>query len=364
MQTTNTNSSVGSSSRRRIWTAARRVATHLLPLVPLLAAPQPTLASCPADIAGPGGASDGLVNALDYLQLIAEWGSPCNGTCSADITGPVGIPDGNVDSLDFLELIEQWGACPVNTCDFTDIREGIPGVENDPPNIQRHYDAINRTAWLFRDVPFSVYFNAPFELMLPPVLDRLHTLEGCTGLPTDVAGIQAALENAAAVIHVPLGLVFSTPRALMPEENAAIDQLRLLDIGFPPAPGTDEEAANEAWSIDQVVNGAGDLTYLDFRNADDDNTTPAQRAALQGGLAGGGLEFSIWEDFIRNNYRCCCTAIDAQGHTLGFECCHDTSDPKWCRRSPSQFCRVAADWGCVFGNQCVVGTGTSCDDPD
>jgi hypothetical protein len=68
--------------------------------------------TCAADITGPDSAADGVVDALDYLRLIAEWGNPCGGTCSADITGPSGTPDGIVDSLDFLQLIALWGACP------------------------------------------------------------------------------------------------------------------------------------------------------------------------------------------------------------------------------------------------------------
>jgi glucose/arabinose dehydrogenase len=67
--------------------------------------------ACAADITGPGGGPDGVVDALDLLRLISQWGSPCNGACDADITGPVaGTPDGNVDALDYLLMISQWGA--------------------------------------------------------------------------------------------------------------------------------------------------------------------------------------------------------------------------------------------------------------
>jgi probable HAF family extracellular repeat protein len=52
---------------------------------------------------------DGSVDALDFLALIGQWGSPCTGTCEADITGPAGAPDGDVDALDYLLLIAQWG---------------------------------------------------------------------------------------------------------------------------------------------------------------------------------------------------------------------------------------------------------------
>jgi len=55
-------------------------------------------ASCPADITG-----DGVVDVLDLLEVLAQWG----GTGSADITG-----DGVVDVLDLLEVLAAWGPCP------------------------------------------------------------------------------------------------------------------------------------------------------------------------------------------------------------------------------------------------------------
>jgi hypothetical protein len=67
---------------------------------------------CTADITGPDGlgSPDGNIDALDFLALIGQWGTPCVGSCEADFTGPTaGVPDGNVDSLDFLLLIAQWG---------------------------------------------------------------------------------------------------------------------------------------------------------------------------------------------------------------------------------------------------------------
>jgi hypothetical protein len=61
--------------------------------------------SCPADFN-----CDSNVDALDFLRLIAQWGSPCTGPCDADITGPDPfVPDGNVDALDYLVVISQWG---------------------------------------------------------------------------------------------------------------------------------------------------------------------------------------------------------------------------------------------------------------
>jgi hypothetical protein len=72
--------------------------------------------NCAADIDGPEGTPDGNVDAIDFLTLIAQWGSPCVGSCEADITGATPLtPDGNVDSLDYLLLVAQWGSpgnCP------------------------------------------------------------------------------------------------------------------------------------------------------------------------------------------------------------------------------------------------------------
>jgi hypothetical protein len=69
---------------------------------------------CPADITGPTVmVPDGNVDALDYLALIAQWGTPGP---EGDITGAVPmLPDGIVDAMDFLVLIAQWGTpaeCP------------------------------------------------------------------------------------------------------------------------------------------------------------------------------------------------------------------------------------------------------------
>jgi hypothetical protein len=75
-------------------------------------------APCPADFTGPGGSPDGNVDAVDFLVLIAEWGTPCTiGACEADITGPLGTPDGNVDALDDLLFLAQWGDPGVCTCE-------------------------------------------------------------------------------------------------------------------------------------------------------------------------------------------------------------------------------------------------------
>lgn len=64
--------------------------------------------TCPADITGPGGLPDGVVDVVDLLFLLALWGGP---GC-ADFTGPVpNVPDGVVDVLDLLGVLAAWGPC-------------------------------------------------------------------------------------------------------------------------------------------------------------------------------------------------------------------------------------------------------------
>ncbi len=61
------------------------------------AAPGTAAPPCPADITG-----DGIVDVLDLLEVLSQWGT----AGSADITG-----DGIVDVLDLLEVLSAWGAC-------------------------------------------------------------------------------------------------------------------------------------------------------------------------------------------------------------------------------------------------------------
>jgi hypothetical protein len=66
---------------------------------------------CRADIAGAtrSGSPDGRVDAIDFLVLMRQWGTPCGGDCAADITGVHDAPDGNVDASDFVLMLSEWG---------------------------------------------------------------------------------------------------------------------------------------------------------------------------------------------------------------------------------------------------------------
>jgi len=66
---------------------------------------------CPADLTGPGGDPDGVLDANDfffYLDLFAS------GDAGADLTGgPDGDPDGVIDANDFFEYLSLFAAgCP------------------------------------------------------------------------------------------------------------------------------------------------------------------------------------------------------------------------------------------------------------
>jgi len=63
---------------------------------------------CDADITGADGVPDGMVDVLDLLLVLIQWGTAGP---EADITGPEGLPDGVVDDLDLLEVIAMWGPC-------------------------------------------------------------------------------------------------------------------------------------------------------------------------------------------------------------------------------------------------------------
>ena len=55
-------------------------------------------ATCPWDC----GDGNGIVNVVDFLALLAQWGLA--GSCDFD--------GGGVTVTDFLEMLAHWGACP------------------------------------------------------------------------------------------------------------------------------------------------------------------------------------------------------------------------------------------------------------
>jgi hypothetical protein len=78
-------------SNRRCWVLAAATAA--------LIAAQPASASCEPDLN-----DDGVVDVMDLLQVLADWGA-CPG-CPADFDG-----SGAVDVVDLLILLDAWGEC-------------------------------------------------------------------------------------------------------------------------------------------------------------------------------------------------------------------------------------------------------------
>ena len=62
----------------------------------------PSPPPCPCDCADP---PDGVVNILDFLALLAQWGGPGSCDCGDSL-------DVVVDVLDFLSMLATWGPCP------------------------------------------------------------------------------------------------------------------------------------------------------------------------------------------------------------------------------------------------------------
>ncbi len=56
------------------------------------------------------GGGDGMVDVLDLLALLANWGpcpAPCPPSCTGDLNG-----DCVVDPFDVAALLANWGTCP------------------------------------------------------------------------------------------------------------------------------------------------------------------------------------------------------------------------------------------------------------
>lgn len=62
--------------------------------------PCPCVGGCPADLDG-----DGVVGIVDFLDLLAQWGTNPGGPPDLNGDGDVGMPD-------FLALLANWGPCP------------------------------------------------------------------------------------------------------------------------------------------------------------------------------------------------------------------------------------------------------------
>jgi hypothetical protein len=223
---------------------------------------------CPGDIDG-----DGAVSFGDLLGLLSSWGE-CD-ACAADLDG-----DGMVAFGDLLLVLGGWGPCPA-ACDFEDVRTEVEFAADDPPHIQRNYDAINRTTQLFRDVKFETWFDFSFAALRPAVQPRLESLEACTGLPVDVAAISSILDELEDVGgDVTIREIITAVPGEREDVKSVLDQLRLHGIGFPPSATDPLDAEAKMLTIDMMLLEAPDLTYRDLYWIDPELVSDAALEAL------------------------------------------------------------------------------------
>ncbi|MFM7479705.1 MAG: GC-type dockerin domain-anchored protein, partial [Planctomycetota bacterium] len=82
----------------------------------LLAAVNPILAQCPADVNGDGG-----VGGTDLSIVLSAWSSNGQGQYDADINN-----DGIVDGSDLTSLLSAWGNCAPAVPAWATLLEATP----------------------------------------------------------------------------------------------------------------------------------------------------------------------------------------------------------------------------------------------
>ena len=259
-----------------------------------------------------------------------------------DLCGPGGIcGDGIVDEGEQCDP-PDGATCDDNcqvingVCRYPDIRTIVADADLDPPDIQQNYDAINATLHLFGGMTFESFFFEPLDVLSSVALERVETLETCAGVPIDVAMVAAALEQIGALgMGLALVEVISSPPGELEKIKAAIDELRMQGIGFPPVATADSDVELILASIVTLVDEAGVLEYGDFFFRDSSEVSEAQLAAItQANDEGGVLDFQVidvenltLDGIVRNNH--CCNEGACEPGILDFDQC-DVMQGKWC----------------------------------
>jgi hypothetical protein len=95
------------AANRSAWGRAGPVALSAIPfLLATTALPAPAVGGCEGDTDG-----SGVVDILDLLQLLSQWG-PCPG-CAGDVNA-----DGMVGIQDLLVVLAGWGPCPASCLEW------------------------------------------------------------------------------------------------------------------------------------------------------------------------------------------------------------------------------------------------------
>ncbi|MCH7719605.1 MAG: hypothetical protein IH988_01260 [Planctomycetes bacterium] len=305
---------------------------------------------CPVGTGDPGCDAadvngDGEVNPLDSGFVLARFGA-CNGPPPPPI-GACCI-EGTCSETTEGTCVEGGGAyegdgttcdpdpCGDQKCPFPDIRTTIDGAENDPPDIQLNYDAINRSLHLYGETTFASAFSSDLASLLPELLAQVDTLESCTGLPTDEEAMATVLMDIAALsAGLTVGDIIALPPGEKHDLQARIDDLRSFGIAFPEPAATKAEAALRAEAMLIIISNAGTLTVGDLAfTAFTDVTQPELDAVELGSTTG------VFAVGVCDNDKCC-TLQD--GEEFMYQC--NAHDDKWCNLTGlnQKTCSIGSD---------------------
>lgn len=215
-----------------------------------------------------------------------------------------------------------------------DIRTLVEGAEFDDERIQCTYDAINLTAFLVGDIPFSALFRSDMQTLIPLVFPRVQAAAQA-GLLEDPAQVELLLlQLQSAAPTGTLGAFFASSRqAMAPALLALLVALRRHGVRI-PLPSSQSGARQRARVITRLVAHAGTLTFTDLFTRTHEDTPSRARAAVT--LARSQGLFSWYA-----NDRCC---DRGGGATEGTDACVPETD-KWCNLPPPSrsFCSISSD---------------------
>ncbi len=273
---------------------------------------------------------DGELGFFDFLCFQNAFAA---GEAVADCDG-----DGALGFFDFLCFQNAFAAgCAVPDC-LPDIRTTVHDAAADPPEIQRRYDAINRSLHLYGDLSLEEVLMSPIEGLLPALLAKVETMEACTGLRTDILAMEVALfDLAAAAAGAPVSEALTGAPGSSPDLEVAIRRLQDLGIEFPELPVSREEAQIRAGALPFVLGAAGGLQVKDLLFKTHLEIGADAFEAVQTGLS-VGLLHTVGLD----NDRCC---IKDGGTPIGgfkTDKCEDRDAWTWCNLSSGALCSGAS----------------------
>jgi hypothetical protein len=213
-----------------------------------------------------------------------------------------------------------------------DIRELVPGSENDEPRVQLVYDTVNRMVVLIGDVPFRRLFSEPLAALGERVLARAdEAVDG--GLLDDEAAVREAVARLlTSASELTVGELFCREHHhLRREVVESTIAVRRLGIQI-PIPGRGGERRRE--SLRRLLRTAPEVTFKDLfvKSGRDvgDETLRAIHAVKRVGLLG-------WF----GNDRCCAKRA---GHDGIADLC-SPNNGTWCNLTgmDDDLCSIGSD---------------------